>query len=302
MIKLLMRHAGRLLTVAVVGAVVAGSAVACGGDNGAPSSTEASPAVTPTAEEGASPAPESPTESEPEEEVSFEVWFNRGERLAVAYRTIPATRAVGRAALEQLLRGPSEGDDDLRSQVPSGSRLRGLTVSGGVATVDLSREFASGGGSLSMSMRLAQVVYTLTQFPSVGSVTFEIDGEKVEAFGGEGIDTSKPLDRDDFTDHAPPIAVTSPTPGFRFSAGMEVAGEANVFEATVSLRVLDAKGKVLQETFTTATCGSGCRGTFEKKLDFAVDEEQDGVIEAFEVSAEDGSRQHLVAVPVRLVP
>lgn len=275
---------------------------ACGDDDPGPTGGR-SPSPPP-----ASPSPDSPAtpaaSPSPSGTLALEVWFHEGEQLAVAYRTIPSTQALGRAAMEGLLAGPG-GDEKaagLGTQAPEGSRLLGLTVTAGVATVDLSREFSSGGGSLSMSMRLAQVVYTLTQFETVDTVRFEIEGERVNAFGGEGLDTSRPLGRADFEDHAPAIVVTSPRPWETVSSGVEVTGDANVFEATVSFRVLDADGKVLKEAFTTATCGTGCRGTYAKRLKFAVTEEQDGTIEVFSASAEDGSAQHVVAVPVRLVP
>jgi len=272
----------------------------CARDGSPPVAVDPSPTPTraPVEEPPSSP---SPTPSPAADEAQLEVWFNDGERLAVAYRSVPRTVAVGRAAVEELLRGP--GSDDVGgTQIPKTTRLLGLSVSGGVATVDLSRDFGSGGGSLSMTMRVAQVVYTLTQFPTVDSVRFHIDGEPGTALSGEGVDISKPLRRRDFTDLAPPIVVSDPRPGATLSPGARVAGDANVFEATVSIRLLDADGEVLVDTFTTATCGTGCRGTFEKRLRFAVDAAQDGLLEVFAASAEDGSPQHVVAVPVRLVP
>ena len=37
-----------------------------------------------------------------------------------------------------------------------------------------------------MQTRLAQVVYTLTQFPTVDGVVFSLDGEPIDVLGGEG--------------------------------------------------------------------------------------------------------------------
>lgn len=287
----------KLAAVVLAAAIVTAG---CGRDTPAPIEVREVPSPAAT-DMPSSPSPDSTGSST---ELSLEVWFNNGEQLAVAYRTVPATEAVGHAALEQLLAGPSpeEVGDRLGTQLPPGTRLRGLRVARGVATVDLSRDFESGGGSLSMSMRLAQVVYTLTQFSAVDEVAVELDGDPVDSFGGEGLDTSEPLGRADFSDHAPPIVVTSPPPGAEVGPGTVVSGDADVFEATVSVRVFDADGKRLLETFTTATCGTGCRGTYEKKLKFTVTREQDGVVEVYSASAEDGSPQHAVRVPVRLVP
>ncbi|MGH2529284.1 MAG: Gmad2 immunoglobulin-like domain-containing protein [Actinomycetota bacterium] len=43
---------------------------------------------------------------------------------------------------------------------------------------------------------------------------------------------------------------------------------ADVFEAAVSIGFLDAAGNEIVRTFTTATCGTGCRGTFSKAVRF----------------------------------
>ena len=54
-----------------------------------------------------------------------------------------------------------------------------------------------------MQMRLAQVVYTLTQFPSVDGVIFSLDGEPIDVLGGEGVIIDHPLARSDYTDLLP---------------------------------------------------------------------------------------------------
>jgi len=100
----------------------------------------------------------------------------------------------------------------------------------------------------------------------------------------------------------PPILVSEPSPGDRFASGDAVAGTADVFEATVSIRLLDEDGDELVETFATATCGSGCRGDYSKRIRFQIDREQPGTLVLFEVSAEDGSETNKVTIPVVLVP
>jgi hypothetical protein len=97
------------------------------------------------------------------------------------------------------------------------------------------------------------------------------------------------------------IEVLTPVPDTRVSSPVTVSGTADVFEATVSIRILDANNNVIADTFTTATCGSGCRGDFEAEVSFSVGTEQRGVIEVYEVSAQDGSRINIVRIPVTLM-
>ncbi len=98
------------------------------------------------------------------------------------------------------------------------------------------------------------------------------------------------------------IVVETPQPGEEVTAPVRIAGNADVFEATVSIRILDAEGTELAAAFATATCGGGCRGEFSTDVFFFTPERQNGTIEVYESSAEDGSQQHLVTLPVVLVP
>jgi Immunoglobulin-like domain of bacterial spore germination len=100
----------------------------------------------------------------------------------------------------------------------------------------------------------------------------------------------------------PAIVVRTPVAGDEIVSPVTVAGTADVFEATVSIRILGANGEELAATFTTATCGSGCRGRYSEEVFFFTEERQDGTIEVFESSAADGSPLNLVRVPVVLVP
>jgi hypothetical protein len=100
----------------------------------------------------------------------------------------------------------------------------------------------------------------------------------------------------------PAIVVRTPGAGDEIVSPVTVAGTADVFEATVSIRILDANGQELAAAFATATCGTGCRGKYSAEVFFFTEERQDGTIEVFESSAADGSPLNLVSVPVELVP
>jgi hypothetical protein len=231
------------------------------------------------------------------------VWFTQDGDLFLTHRQLPKTEGIGKTALEALLAGPSdiEGDVDVVSVIPEGTELLGLTITDGVATVDLSSEFESGGGSASMFARLSQVVFTMTQFPTVDGVLFELDGEPVETFSGEGIVLEGPQRRKDYEDQLPAIVVEEPSTGDEVTSPLTVSGTANTFEATVEMRLV-VGGKELAHTFTTATCGTGCRGDYEAKLKFKVSEPTEAILEVYESSAEDGSPIHIEMVPVTLAP
>lgn len=186
--------------------------------------------------------------------------------------------------------------------IPQGTRVLGVDREGSTLVVDLSSEFESGGGSLSMQLRVAQVVYAATQFDGIKSVRITIEGEDVDAIGGEGVVVAEPLTRRDFQDFAPNIVVEDPRPSQEFSPGDTVEGFANVFEANVSIEVVDARGKKLVETFTTATCGSGCWGDFSESIEFDLAKPQEGRVNVLTYSAEDGSPQDVISIPVMLVP
>jgi hypothetical protein len=100
----------------------------------------------------------------------------------------------------------------------------------------------------------------------------------------------------------PAIVVRTPQPGDEVVSPVRIAGTADVFEATVSIVMLDEDGQELAATVATATCGTGCRGRFSASVSFFTQARRSGTIEVFEVSAKDGSPLHLVSIPVVLVP
>lgn len=275
-------------------AVLASFAVAAAGCDG--NGDEATPPP---------PVPETVTETIPPAggTTSVAVYLLRDGKVAPVRREIEATPAVARAALTELLEGPTpdEAGDGLVSAIPEGTALRDISIANGIATVDLDGRFDDGGGSASMLGRVAQVVATLTRFPTVGRVAFRLDGEPVESIGGEGVVVDPPIGRRAIEDQTPQILVESPLPGDDVSAPIRLVGTANVFEATVSLEVRDSAGKAILETFTTATTGTGTRGTFETSLPLP-GRTGDVTVVAFESSAKDGRPLHVFEVPLTLAP
>jgi len=262
-----------------------------------------SPGTTSSGSEGSSEG--SSTSSGSATLVRYQVWFTRGESLFMVRRDEASTPRIGTAAMESLLEGPDPREQAaaVGSQIPAGTQFLGLTVEDGVATVDLTSEFESGGGSASMNMRIAQVVYTLTQFPTVDGVLFELDGQPVDVLGGEGVIVDEPVTRRDYRSLMPAILVEDPQIGERVLNPVLVQGSANVFEANVTVEVMDASGKVVGSAFTTATCGTGCRGTFSVRVPYEVSSATRGLIVVHDDDAAGtGSPPHEVRIPVVLTP
>ena len=224
--------------------------------------------------------------------VSVQLWFTRDGTVVPTRRTRPYTVATSKLALTELVAGPSRAEvaAGMANALPAGTAFTVVGVSGGVATVSFPPAFYAGGRTVAR-LRQAQVVYTLTQFPTVTRVALQSAGQPVAA----------PVGRPDYADLLALIVVSDPVVGQRVTSPVTVAGTANVFEATVTLRLLDASGREIATRFTTATCGSGCRGTWSVSVPFRVGRTQRGTVQVFQVSAEDGSATHIVNVPVVLV-
>ncbi len=232
--------------------------------------------------------------------------FTGNAGLAPVLREVPKTQAVATAAVRALLEGPNAKElgasPAMYTDVPAGTRLLGLSIKNGVATVDLSAEFESGGGKASILGRLAQVVYTLTQFSTVDAVKFELDGQPVTVFGGAGVVLDHPVGREDYTDQLPAIFMDRPAWGAALGHPGRVSGLANVFEATFRVRLSDAKGAVLVDRQVMASCGTGCWGTFRVDLAYTVSKAQYGTLRVYDRSAKDGSPENVTEYPVWLTP
>jgi hypothetical protein len=224
-------------------------------------------------------------------------YFLNGDDVAVVVREVPATQGVGAAALRELLRGPEgPAEKGLTTAIPAGTEVESLSIADGVAHVALTGRWDV------TDAALAQVVYTLTQFPTVREVSFESGSQ-----AGEMQVRLDHLTRADYEEQTPQILVETPAPGSRIESPLRIRGTANTFEAMFMVQLFDANGQKLAEKPVTATSGSGERGTFAEQLDFDVDEDTPVTLVAFEPNASNGengtpAEMHRVDIPITLVP
>jgi hypothetical protein len=224
--------------------------------------------------------------------------FTDNAGLVPVLRQVPETKALARAALTALLEGPKgaelEASPAMSTSIPSGVTILELSISNGVATVVLSREWSGAAASFTEGSATAQVVYTLTQFSTVDKVRLSVDGEAA----GDA------LRRSDFQVPGllPAIFVDRPAWGAAAGNPMRLTGIANVFEAQFVVQVLDGKGHVLVEQPVTASCGTGCWGTFKTDMTYDIGKAQYGTLRVFEPSARDGSPVHVTEYRVWLTP
>jgi hypothetical protein len=168
---------------------------------------------------------------------------------------VPRTTAVAGAALQAL-------------GIPAT-----VSVADGTATVALDKATQD---------EQAEIVYTLTQFPTV---------QRVDVAGRKG------LTRDDFATYVPPILIETPAAGAEVPETFRVSGTASVFEATLVVELI-RDGKVVVKRTVTASEGAPGRGTFATTLDASPG---DATVSAFAPSAADGSPQHRVDVAVTVI-
>ncbi|MGY2129564.1 GerMN domain-containing protein [Blastococcus sp. SYSU DS0617] len=136
------------------------------------------------------------------------IYLIRGADLTpVVRRTTTRTTAV---ALDLLLEGPTrvEAADGIRTALaPEVAGVEG-ELPDGTVTLSLTRGFTglAGGNQL---LAVAQVVWSLTELPTIRGVRFTVDGAPVEVPTDQGL-TASPVEREDYASVAP--ATASPPP------------------------------------------------------------------------------------------
>lgn len=179
--------------------------------------------------------------------------------------------------------------------IPEGVEVLGVDRDDDTLLVEVNEAFRAGaGGMLADMTMLNQLVYTATYLNEADRVVFLIEGEPIVDFGTDGLDISDGVTRETFLDSLNLVLVTHP---IYVGDGLpQVQGLANVFEATVSLEIVDPDGEVVYQDFTTASCGTGCWGEYAFSLDTPA-LTPDSLVRVFWNSPEDGSRRDVVYIP-----
>ncbi len=260
---------GRIATALSLIALTLGLA-ACGGDGGSTTATE----TTTTFDTDTTVTTTTTTTPET---TKLRIYFLLDGKVQPVAREVPKTQAVARAALDALAAGTNTTEGELGFASDASFDTFGVTVENGVARVQ---------GMIPLSRAgLAQVVYTLTQFPTVKAVM--VGDERYR--------------RSDFEDETPAILVESPLPFETVGNPLRAKGTANTFEANFEYEVIEPEGRIVDSHFVTATSGTGTRGTFDfTSRPYEISREGLGALIVLERSAKDGSRINLVEIPVQM--
>jgi hypothetical protein len=196
--------------------------------------------------------------------------------LVPVLRTVPKSRAAATAAMKALLAGPSvkerAAEPPIVTFIPAGSKLLGIEIAGGLATVDLSAEF-------------------------------KLEGKPVRVFTSEEIVLNKPVTRATYRDrYLPLIFVDRPAWGAALLNPGRVTGLANVDEAQFRMTLLDRNDKVLVDVPVLASCGTGCWGQFGVTLSYHVSSAQWGTLRVWDISEYSGRPVAVREYPVYLRP
>ncbi len=135
-------------------------------------------------------------------------WLNpQDDSIKLAANTLTFQKSVKservlETALETLFSNPPN-DAAHTTAIPPGTKLLGVSMDDKGIHINLSKEFTSGGGSSSMTSRLAQVIYTASSSKDGDNVWISVEGKPLKKLGEEGLIITQPMTRQDFKNNFP---------------------------------------------------------------------------------------------------
>jgi hypothetical protein len=198
----------------------------------------------------------------------------------------PAARIT--AAVREMLDGRTAYDPDYVSAWPASAAVRSVRVTSGIATVDVSGAGVNGAGDAEARLAVQQLVWTATAVTGVSGVELRLDGTRVNQLWGR-VNVSGTLRRGSTADVIGLVWLISPQHGSTVERTFQVHVAGIVFEATAQLRVRQGT-RIVAERVLTLSIGAPAQG--ETRLDLTLPPGT-YVLEAYEISAADGSEQHM---------
>ena len=150
------------------------------------------------------PTPSPVVEQEQQQTAQVYLVEAQDNKIQLVGRPVASTKTTNhpKASLEEafnrLLSASTGAEAGASSSIPQGTKLRSLEVKDDTVTVDLSKEFTSGGGTASMQSRLGQVIYTATSINPKAKVYISVEGKPLTELGGEGLTIDQPMTRQSF--------------------------------------------------------------------------------------------------------
>jgi len=247
------------------------------------------------------PVPSDPAIPQTMEVAVYYLKDNNNEMYLVReVHKVEKSAGLAGAALNELISGNPLTTGAVKV-LPIDTKILGIKIENGLATVDFSREVLKANvGSSGEALGIASIVNTLTEFPTVQLVQFTVDGKAengMDWWGHVGL-YEQPFERNLSLVYEPVIWVTAPVADQIITSPVMIRGNARVFEANVNFRLKDANGNILAQGYTTAAAGAPDRGDFNAELSYATASAGKGQLEIYEVSMKDGSDLNMVIVPV----
>ena len=127
------------------------------------------------------------------------VWFVRPSgsqlKLVGVDREINSNADAMSEAITCLLHGPeqSEKDNGLGTEIPGGTILLGVSNANDEIELNLSQRFSSGGEDTSLETRIEQLRRTVDPIADGKKVFLDIEGNRLSATSGEGLEVNQPI-------------------------------------------------------------------------------------------------------------
>lgn len=86
------------------------------------------------------------------------------------------TMSIEKLVLEQLIAGPDK-DTDMKSTLPSGLKVLGVSVKDGICYVNLDGTFLNEIVDVSANIQIYSIVNSLTELPNISSVQIQVNGD-----------------------------------------------------------------------------------------------------------------------------